>query len=550
MSFPNSNLISSLSRLFTTNEQATELRSRPDVVVATPGRLLDHITNSQGVDFDDLEFLVLDEADRLLDLGFQEEVHELVKACPTERQTMLFSATMSTKVDDLISLSMKRPVRIQATDKTKKNAGESSSNNGVEVAPRLEQEFVRIRAGNEGVNREGMLLALLTRTFKSRTIVFFDTKVVAHRLMIICGLCGIKCAELHGNLTQVQRLEALEAFREGSVDVLLCTDLAARGLDIPGVEAVVNFEMPSQVETYVHRIGRTARAGRGGKSCTLIGEGRRFLMKEVIKDAEEKTRKAKSKNKQESTGVIRSRTIPSAVVAHFVAKINSLAQHVKEVMDAEAVAKMDRIAEMEAMRVQNIIEHKNEIQARPQKEWFATPKQKLSTKAAAAERRKEMEERAGTGKHRMTRKKRRAQEVREAMREAQEEARQEMEESGKKSKKAFTDAAMKGSAKEAKRKEAQRERELQSRSLYDEDMQRERKKKQKKRKAASSGSDALGDGGLFSEEKVSYSKKAKKSEADSPRKSAYTFHEYDPNKKKAKKKSHHGFKSRSKYKRK
>lgn len=510
--------------------------------------MLDHITNSQGVDFDDLEFLVLDEADRLLDLGFQEEVHELVKACPAERQTMLFSATMSTKVDDLISLSLKRPVRIQATDKTKKNAGESSSNNGVEVAPRLEQEFVRIRAGNEGVNREGMLLALLTRTFKSRTIVFFDTKVVAHRLMIVCGLCGIKCAELHGNLTQVQRLEALEAFREGSVDVLLCTDLAARGLDIPGVEAVINFEMPSQVETYVHRIGRTARAGRGGKSCTLIGEGRRFLMKEVIKDAEEKTRKAKSKNTQESTGVIRSRTIPSAVVAHFVAKINSLAQHIKEVMDAEAVAKMDRIAEMEAMRVQNIIEHKNEIKSRPQKEWFASPKQKLSTKAAAAERKKEMEERAGTGKHRMTRKKRRAQEVREAMREAQEEARQEMEESGKKPKKAFTDAAMKGSAKAAKRKQAEQEKELQSRSLYDEDVRRERKKQQQKRKAANS--DALGDSGLFSEEKVSYAKKAKISEAEKPAKSAYAFHEYDPNKKKGKKKSHHGFKSKSKYRRK
>lgn len=190
---------------------------------------------------DDVEFLILDEADRLLDLGFQDEVHEIVKACPTERQTMLFSATMSTKVDDLIQLSLKRPVRISATDRTK-------AGNGVEVAPRLEQEFVRIRAGNEGVNREGMLLALLTRTFKSRTIVFFDTKIAAHRLMIVCGLCGIKCAELHGNLTQVQRLEALEAFREGSVDVLLCTDLAARGLDISGVGAVINFEMPSQVE--------------------------------------------------------------------------------------------------------------------------------------------------------------------------------------------------------------------------------------------------------------------------------------------------------------
>ena len=138
---------------------------------------------------DDVEFLILDEADRLLDLGFQDEVHEIIKSCPTERQTMLFSATMSTKVDDLIKLSLKRPVRISATDKNKKTG--QSSNNGVEIAPRLEQEFIRIRAGNEGVNREGMLLALLTRTFKSRTIVFFDTKVAAHRLMIICGLCGI-----------------------------------------------------------------------------------------------------------------------------------------------------------------------------------------------------------------------------------------------------------------------------------------------------------------------------------------------------------------------
>lgn len=184
---------------------------------------------------DDVEFLILDEGDRLLDLGFQDEVHEIVKACPTERQTMLFSATMSTKVDDLIKLSLKQPVRMSATDKdNNKNSASSAPNSGVEVAPRLEQEFVRVRAGNEGVNREGMLLALLTRTFKSRTIVFFDTKFAAHRLMIVCGLCGIKCAELHGNLTQVQRLEALEAFREGSVDVLLCTDLAARGLDISG----------------------------------------------------------------------------------------------------------------------------------------------------------------------------------------------------------------------------------------------------------------------------------------------------------------------------
>lgn len=202
--------------------------------------------------------------------GFQEEVHEIIKSCPVERQTLLFSATMGTKVDELVKLSLKRPVRIHVTDKKTRGGGDLNSG-GVEVANRLEQEFVRVRSGNEGVKREAMLLSLLTRTFKSRVIVFFDTKADAHRLMIVAGLCGIKCAELHGNLTQIQRLQALEQFREGSVDVLFATDLAARGLDISSVKAVINFEMPPKVETYVHRIGRTARAGRGGecKDCKI-----------------------------------------------------------------------------------------------------------------------------------------------------------------------------------------------------------------------------------------------------------------------------------------
>lgn len=198
-----------------------------------------------------MEFLVLDEADRLLDLGFQEEVFEIVKSCPVQRQTLLFSATMNTKVDDLVNLSLKRPVRIRVSDKNG-----SSASNDVEVAPRLEQEFIRVRAGNEGVNREAMLLALLTRTFTTQTIVFFDLKSQAHKLMILCGLCGIRCAELHGNLSQAQRLEALESFRKGEVNVLLATDLAGRGLDIQNVDTVINFEMPQQVATYIHRIGK------------------------------------------------------------------------------------------------------------------------------------------------------------------------------------------------------------------------------------------------------------------------------------------------------
>jgi ATP-dependent RNA helicase DDX27 len=523
------------------NAQAAELRARPDVVVATPGRLLDHVTNSAGVTLDDVEFLVLDEADRLLDLGFQDEVHELIRACPSERQTMLFSATMTTKVDDLVKLSLKRPVRVKVSDKRKSGSAE------VEVAPRLEQEFVRVRSGNEGVNREGMLLALLTRTFTTRTIVFFDTKAAAHRLMILCGLCGIKCAELHGNLTQMQRLTALEQFRKGKVDVLLATDLAARGLDIDRLKTVINFEMPNQVETYVHRIGRTARAGRHGKSCTLIGEGRRHLMKEVIKDAEEKSGRDAGKS-----GVIRSRTIPPAVVAHFVAKIESLEPHVEEVLQAEAVARLDRLAEMEAMRAKNIIEHSKDIMSRPQREWFASNKQKQSLKEATAEKQKMIAENAGTGTHRMTRKKRRAREAKEELQRYQEEVQQEREESGKQPKKFLTDKSIKSSARAQKKKMEKENRTSGLMSVHDEDQehmakQREREKKQTKRKGAFA-SDAIGDSSLFDDEKVSYAKKPK---TETIRQSSYQFTEFNPDnpKRKGKKKSVHAFKSKSKYKR-
>lgn len=271
-------------------------------------------------------------------------------------------------------------------------------------------------------------------------------------------------------------------------------------------------------------------------------------MKEVIKDAEEKNRKQKQgRGGSQPTGLIRSRTIPPAVVAHFVAKINSLEQHIKEVMDAEAVARLDRIAEMEMMRAKNIIEHSDSIKARPQREWFASAKQKISVKEATAERKRSMEEKAGSGKHRMTRKKRRAQEARAMFLEAKEEAAATEEETGKKSKKVFTDAEIKGSARASKRKEVQRERELAARSLNDDDLRKERKRKQRQKAAAS---DAPGDGGLFSEERVAFAKKPRKEATEAPAKSSYSFKEFDPNKKRgSKKKAHHAFKSRSKYKR-
>ena len=462
---------------------------------------------------------------------------------------------MGTKVDELIKLSLKRPVRVHVSAKDKKD---SDSADGVEVANRLEQEFVRVRASNEGVNREAMLLALLTRTYTKRVIVFFDTKADAHRLMILAGLCGIKCAEIHGNLTQVQRLEALEQFRESDVDVLLATDLAARGLDISSVEAVINFEMPSQVETYVHRIGRTARAGRAGKACTLIGEGRRQLMKAVMKDAEQKRRiEEKRKNRNDasvSTGAIRSRTIPTAVLKHFAAKIVSLEPHLKEVMAAEAVAKMDRIAEIEAKRAQNLIaKGDKKEQSQMKREWFTSHQERISAKERYKQKQEEIKAKIGTGMHRMTRKKRRMREAKEEIAAMQEEAREQYEETGKMSKKIMTQNAMKASAKAQKRQLMEQEQDKFMASIVEEDMKQEKKLKQKeksekKKKRGAFASDALGDSGLFDDERVAYESKSNKK--PKVQKSSFEFKGYDPDKqRKHKAKSHHGFKSKSKFKR-
>ena len=517
----------------TLHAQAAKLRSRPDVIIATPGRLLDHVTNSSGVSLESTEFLVLDEADRLLDLGFQDEIMELVKfVCPTvhRRQTLLFSATLQhAKVEDLVRLSLKDPVRVRV--------GEEDQ--AVGLPERLEQEFVRIRAGNEGIHREAVLLALLTRTYSKHCIVFFDTKVTAHRLMILCGLMHLKCAELHGNLTQVQRLEALEDFRKGSVDILLATDLAARGLDIDSVQSVINFEMPSTLDTYIHRIGRTARAGRAGCSCTLIGESRRSLMKQVVKQ----------KNKNSSSTIVRSRTVPASVISHFAAKIQDLQSAIKEVLQAEAVARLDRIADMEALRAQNLIEHADEIKARPQREWFASNAQKLTTREAAAEKLRKIREAAGTGKHKMTRKKRRKREAMDALNnmngdgDTDDYSDEEVEVSKPKKK------APINQKKEARKQKRQTDRQ-ESESFEGNGAE------PKRRKAKPKASGGLGDASLFSEEMVSYSSKAnpKTSGASSSptsdvARSSYSFRGYDPDQRLGKRKGHKAFKSKGKYKR-
>ncbi|XP_022976908.1 DEAD-box ATP-dependent RNA helicase 28 isoform X3 [Cucurbita maxima] len=259
-------IVGGLSR----KEQEAALRSMPDVVVATPGRMIDHLRNSMSVDLDDLAVLILDEADRLLELGFSAEIRELVRLCPKRRQTMLFSATMTEEIDELIKLSLTKPLRLSADPATKR-------------PKTLTEEVVRLRRMRE-VNQEAVLLALCSKRFTSKAIIFSGTKQAAHRLKILFGLAGFKAAELHGNLTQVQRLDALELFRKQQVDYLIATDVAARGLDIIGVQTVINFACPRDLTSYVHRVGRTARAGREGYAVTLVTDNDRSLLKAIAEN--------------------------------------------------------------------------------------------------------------------------------------------------------------------------------------------------------------------------------------------------------------------------
>lgn len=336
--------------------QEAALRSMPDIVVATPGRMIDHLRNSMSVDLDDLAVLILDEADRLLELGFEAEIRELVRLCPKRRQTMLFSATMTEQVDELIKLLLNKPLRLSADPTTKRPST-------------LTEEVVRIRRMREG-NQEAVLLALCSKTFTSKVIIFSGTKQAAHRLKILFGLAGFKAAELHGNLTQAQRLDALELFRRQEVEFLIATNVAARGLDIIGVQTVINYECPRDLTSYVHRVGRTARAGREGYAVTFVTDNDRSLLKAIVKRAGSK---------------LKSRIVAEQSITKWSQIIEQMEDQVASVLREEREEMALRKAEMEVDKAENMITHRDEIFSRPKRTWFVTEKEKKLVAKAGKE---------------------------------------------------------------------------------------------------------------------------------------------------------------------
>ncbi|KAF1959708.1 ATP-dependent rRNA helicase RRP3 [Byssothecium circinans] len=235
--------------------QAIALGKRPHIVVATPGRLLDHLENTKGFSLKHLKYLVMDEADRLLDLDFGPILDKILKVLPREgRHTYLFSATMSTKVENLQRAAMHNPLRV------------SISSSSHQVVSTLMQRYIFLPHKLKDL----YLIHLLNDAIGHPTIIFTRTVNESQRCAILLRALGFGAIPLHGQLSQSARLGALAKFKSKSRDIMVCTDVAARGLDIPSVDLVINLDLPADSKTYVHRVGRTARAGKSGKSISFV----------------------------------------------------------------------------------------------------------------------------------------------------------------------------------------------------------------------------------------------------------------------------------------
>lgn len=249
--------------------QTAILRSGVEILIATPGRLLDHIT-SKTADLSQVQILVLDEADRMLDMGFLPDLQRIINLIPSQRQTLLFSATFSPEIKKLAQTYLRNPVTIEVS---RQNAAADTVNQMVYLVP------------NE--NKRAAIISILQNRMKTglsqQCIIFTNSRMGCARLANALERDGIKAAAIHGDKSQTERMATLEGFKNGTIDALVATDVAARGLDIPDMPCVINHELPFNAEDFIHRIGRTGRAGSKGDAIALVDESEKRLLDDIEK---------------------------------------------------------------------------------------------------------------------------------------------------------------------------------------------------------------------------------------------------------------------------
>lgn len=247
------------------NAQTIALRNGTDILIATPGRLLDLI-NQGYIHLDHLDFFVLDEADRMLDMGFIRDVKKIIKELPQQRQTLFFSATMPPQIAELANSILHKPVKVEVTPVSS-------------TAERIEQSVYFV----EKRDKLSLLYHLLKENNIHRSLVFTKTKHGADRIARDLKKVNIYADAIHGNKSQVARQNALNNFKNGKLKVLVATDIAARGIDVDSLSHVINFDLPNVPETYVHRIGRTGRAGADGKALSFCDSEEIVFLKDINK---------------------------------------------------------------------------------------------------------------------------------------------------------------------------------------------------------------------------------------------------------------------------
>ena len=293
-------------------------------------------------------------------MGFKNEIEEILNfTASSERQTLLFSATLSSAIENIGKLALKNPLRVDISK-------------GFQVANNLRQEVIKLKTIKSERVKESVLLELLIEEHDKRIVVFFPTKFLCHKFYHYCAFQGLNAVELHGNLSQEQRVYSFNFFNK-NISILLATDIAARGLDFPKVDLVINYSLPVESTQYIHRVGRTARAGAVGVCVTLANEDEYRLMKQMIKKSKE---------------TLYSRKMDFSKVKNCIPLIRDFEYRYKLILKKERLEKELCTAEMEATRAQNMLMHENEIYSRPKREWIVSKEQRFQTAEASKKKNK------------------------------------------------------------------------------------------------------------------------------------------------------------------